>query len=178
MTVLDRKANGTPPAPSRPSATDAMLDALTRSDAAPTPESEAACDWEEMRREPAAHLTSPVIQALLAKTEASIATEQETLFTHLCLCEWCRNTLTQALNLRGAFPASRPLRELLGEALEWARLDAAAHDASTQAQQELLEQGIGYVYGKEGKVYRQMPDATDAPVDAATPKAGVARPEG
>jgi hypothetical protein len=92
----------------------------------------------------------------------------EIVFPHLTICSFCRNTLRETLRLTGTNESSAVSR-LLDEAVEWVESDAIGQTASETARQRLLNNGIGYAFGRDGVVYEMLPDGTERPVikDAA-----------
>ena len=92
----------------------------------------------------------------------------EIALPHLIDCPTCRALLRRELEMANA-PAEHPAYALLEDAETSARWTAAARTAAEAACRELTEQGIGYVYGRDDKVYRRLPDGEEELVTLAQP---------
>ncbi|MGO8672929.1 MAG: hypothetical protein ACLQVD_16405 [Capsulimonadaceae bacterium] len=117
----------------------------------------------EMRRNVSVHVTTQVLQRLIGTDSRDMGNLTQAVIPHLVSCAHCRRVLRQACDSVEA-REEHPARLLLTDADELVRWQAAATTASEAAQKALLDQGIGYVYEREGIVYRRMPDGTDEQV--------------
>ena len=52
---------------------------------------------------------------------------------------------------------------------DWLVWERAGLLAATEACDTLLESGIGYVYGRDGSVFRRLPDGTEEQVSSTAP---------
>ena len=66
------------------------------------------------------------------------------------------------------FPVAESASEVDVEAAEFARWKQAGQNAAEAATDRLLERGIGYVYGRNGGVYRRRPDGTEETIAGAS----------
>jgi len=102
-------------------------------------------------------MTATLLQDLVANKALELSETAQAVMPHLIHCLECRIALKQALESANA-PLDHPAARILKDADEWVRWQEAAETATKAAQQALLDQGIGYVYGRDGVVYRRMPD--------------------
>lgn len=136
---------------------DERLKWLINNDEEISPEEEARIHIEEMRKDVTIHLTTPVLQYLIGSNLSELSDLAQALMPHLVRCVHCRLTLRQTFDLDRT-QQDHPAAILLKDADEWARWQEAANTATKAAHHALLEQGIGYVYERDGIVYRRLPD--------------------
>lgn len=89
----------------------------------------------------------------------------ETILPDLCRNQDLRRQLNQWLHANKV-EQSHPVYDLLAEAEEWARWETAGHTAATTATERLVTKKIGYVYGRNGSVYRRLTDGTEQALPA------------
>jgi len=116
----------------------------------------------ELRRDGTAHLTSPVLSRLLEQRDVDAIAEA--LVSHLATCTYCCQMLSQGLDLVGA-DSEHGARLLLTSAESWAKWDQAGRNAASSAREDLKARGIGHVFGRDGKVFRRLPDGSDELID-------------
>jgi hypothetical protein len=115
---------------------------------------------EEIRRDSLAHVTS--LLNLIARGER-IDEMAGALIRHLGLCSWCLGTVAQVLEFRGA-SVDHPAQQVIADAREWTKLQRAAQLTAAKEASEAHDQGVAYVYGRDGETYRRLPDGTEVPV--------------
>ena len=137
-------------------------------DVSPSPVEETAAALEEMRRDRTAHLASILLRHLAAgeRVEEIAAVA----IPHLGICTWCCGILRDTLNLTGV-PQGSLAYAVLEDAEEWGRWDMAGRIAAGKACGTLMEQGIGYTYGRDGAVYTRKPDGQEVQLHEAEPSA-------
>lgn len=64
-----------------------------------------------------------------------------------------------------AYIKERALEPFRRVSSEWELWERVGQVAAEDACDTLMERGIGYVYGREGKVYRRLPDGTEALIE-------------
>ena len=84
----------------------------------------------------------------------------EIVLPHLVLCAECRASLRQKIEMMDA-PLGHSVYAILEDAEIGAQWVAAGRDAAEAACRELIQQGIGYVYGRNGLVYRRLPNGAE-----------------
>ena len=122
-----------------------------------TPEARLAEDWEEMRADRDAHVSSELIAFI--RENPDVAEVEEVLFRHLTRCSWCRNTIWESLNL-SATPETHPLYALLKEAEEWQQENQVALKARERARSHQHQNGAALVFARDGLLLAEQPDGT------------------
>jgi hypothetical protein len=112
----------------------------------------------ELNRDTTAHLTSTVLSRLLESRNVDVIAEA--LVPHLATCTYCCQMLIQGLDLVGADSGHRA-RLLLASADSWAKWDQAGRNAASSARAVLTARGIGYVFGRDGKILRRLADGSE-----------------
>jgi hypothetical protein len=125
----------------------------------PRARTQAAID--EMKCDEQGHYALSEFRLLIESGPLDITVLSHALMPHLVGCARCRHVLSQACEASGTLP-DEPLAIILKDADEWARWTAAGQTAVFAAQKELLDLGIGYVYERDGVVYRRMADGHEA----------------
>lgn len=114
----------------------------------------------EARHDAAGHLSRSVYTRLLGAEAGGLA---EAVLPHLIECPACREALRQAIHQAG-LPMGHPYRVILEDAEAGAGWAAAGQTAAAATCRQLTEQGIGYVYGRDGRVYRRLPGGEEEQV--------------
>ena len=65
------------------------------------------------------------------------------------------------------FPVTETASDVDAEAADFARWKQAGQNAAEAATDRLTKRGIGYVYGRNGSVYRRRPDGTEEAITGA-----------
>jgi hypothetical protein len=112
----------------------------------------------EMRLDRTAHLTPTLLKCLAA--DERVEEIGGVIIPHLGTCTWCAGMLRETLRLTGVSEDSLAYA-VLEDAEEWGRWNAAGRASAASACRTLIEAGIGYVYGKDGTVYRRQPDGQE-----------------
>ncbi len=120
----------------------------------------------EMRRDRTAHLTSILLRHLAAGER--VEEIAGVIIPHLGTCTWCGNMLRETLKLTGVSEDSLAYA-ILEDAENWERWDAAGRTAAETACGTLTDQCIGYVYGREGAVYRRQSNGQEVLLHEAEP---------
>lgn len=110
---------------------------------------------EAMREDDTVHLTTPVLGLLANKEIPALASVAGAIMPHLARCVHCRLTLKQTLEFVGATDQYHAA-QLLQHADQAARWQAAAKTATDAAHKIAEESGSGYIYKRDGIVYRQI----------------------
>lgn len=110
---------------------------------------------EAMREDDTVHLTTPVLGLLANQEIPNLASVAAAIMPHLARCVHCRLTLKQTLEFVGATDQYQGAM-LLQHADQVARWQAAARTATDAAHKIGEESGSGYVYKRDGIVYRQI----------------------
>jgi len=153
----------------QPTSDTAWIDVeALRDDAVLTQEEETAAALAEMRRDRTAHLASTLLRHLAAGVRGEEIAGA--VIPHLGTCTWCSQMLRDTLRLTGV-PEESLSYAILEDAEEWARWDAVGRTAAETACRTLMEHGIGYVYGRDGSVYRRQPDGQEILLHEAEPSA-------
>ena len=116
---------------------------------------EEAAALEAMRQDDTVHLTTPVLGLLGGKEIQDFGSVAEAIVPHLARCVHCRITLKQTLEFVGATDQYHGAN-LLQHADRVARWQAAAKTATDAAHKIAEESGSGYVYERDGIVYRKL----------------------
>jgi hypothetical protein len=127
-----------------------------------TPDEEFEAALFELKRDTTAHLTSTVLSRLLESRDVDAIAEA--LVPHLATCTYCCQMLSQGLDLVGAHTEHRA-RLLQVSADRWAKWDKAGRNAASSAREDLKARGIGYVFGRDGKVFRRLADGSEELID-------------
>jgi hypothetical protein len=104
-------------------------------------------DWEEMRGDRDAHLSTELIAYVRENPEAPEV--EEVLFRHLTRCSWCRNTLWDSLKLSNT-PESHLLYALLEDAGDWQRENEVALRAREEARSHQHQKGAAIIFVRDG----------------------------
>jgi hypothetical protein len=112
---------------------------------------------DELKRDEQGHYVISEFRRLIESGPLDITVLSRAFMPHLVSCARCRQALSQACEASGTLP-DNPIAIVLQDADELARWTAAAETATRAAQKSLLDAGIGYVYERDGVVYRRLPD--------------------
>ena len=149
-----------------------FLNRLLQEEPVLTPEQETQAALAEMKHDVMAHLTRAVLRCFIAGDAERVA---DVVLPHLSGCSWCCITLQEALRL-GAVPKDCPAYAILEEANEWKPWAAGGETAGASACAVLTQQGIGYVYGRDGNVYRRLPNGEEEQISNGTEASSEAEP--
>ena len=125
-----------------------------------TEEDEYRAALEEMKRDEANHMIAPVLKRLVASNLANEIEVTQALMPHLIRCSHCRHVLRQTNELQSSTNDDFAVK-LVTDAEIWSKWQAAATTATEFALRAHLDAGVGYVYERDGVVYRRLPDGEE-----------------